>query len=195
MSAENPARDAASALLVATSGTDPASLDLLVPMIYEELRALAHRQLARERDLTVQTTELVHEAYLRLVGDSRITARGRAYFFAAAARAMRQVLIDAARRRGASKRGANADPITLDDHHAVADAFSAELLDLEQALQRLEELNPRQVRIVECRYFGGMNVDETAEALEVSPRTVEYDFALARAFLYEQLKSWGRNAS
>ncbi len=191
MSADLPARSAGTALLDASDTGDCASLDRLVPLIYDELRALAHRQLAREHgQLTAQTTELVHEAYLRLVDDTRVTRRGRAYFFAAAARAMRQVLIDAARRRGAGKRGGGAASIQLDENHASVDAYAAEMLDLDRALQRLEEQSPRQVRVVECRYFGGMSIEETAAALEISPRTVKYDWALARAWLYEQLHGW-----
>jgi RNA polymerase sigma-70 factor (ECF subfamily) len=186
MSAARTAHD-----LTAASNEDAetGSLDRLVPAIYEELRVLARRQLRRERgDVSVQTTELVHEAYLRLVDDTRVTSRGRAYFFAAAARAMRQVLVDAARRRLADKRGGGAERVQLEDDHAVAAAYSVEVLDLEQALQELEALSPRQVRVVECRYFGGMSTEETAVALEISPRTVEYDWSIGRAWLYDRLR-------
>ena len=186
MSAARTAHD-----LTAVSNEDAASgsLDRLVPAIYEELRLLARRQLRREHgEVSVQTTELVHEAYLRLVDDTRVTSRGRAYFFAAAARAMRQVLVDAARRRLADKRGGGAERVELEPDHAVAAAYSVEVLDLEQALQQLEALSPRQVRVVECRYFGGMSVEETAVALEISPRTVEYDWSIGRAWLYDRLQ-------
>jgi RNA polymerase sigma-70 factor, ECF subfamily len=165
------------------------SLDLLVPVIFDELRAMAHRQLAREHGpITLQTTELVHEAYLRLAGDARITQLGRAYFYAAAARAMREVLIDAARRRRADKRGAGVKLMTLDEQVASVEAYGHELLELDEALRRLESRNPRHARVVECRFFGGMSVEDTAEALEVSPRTVKSDWALARAWLYDELK-------
>jgi RNA polymerase sigma factor (TIGR02999 family) len=168
---------------------DLPTLDLLVPLIFDELRAIARRQLAREDGLvTLQTTELVHEAYLRLAGDSRVTQLGRAYFYAAAARAMRQVLVDAARRRKARKRGAGVTPLSLDENMAAVEAYGEELLDLDDALQRLESRNSRHARVVECRFFGGMSVEDTAEALEVSPRTVKSDWALARAWLFDELK-------
>ena len=183
------ARTAHDLTAVSNEDAETGSLDRLVPAIYEELRILARGQLRRERgDLSVQTTELVHEAYLRLVDDTRVTSRGRAYFFAAAARAMRQVLVDAARRRLADKRGGGAERVELEDDHAVAAAYSVEVLDLEQALQELEALSPRQVRVVECRYFGGMSVEETAVALEISTRTVEYDWSIGRAWLYDRLQ-------
>ena len=164
------------------------AIDLLVPLIFDELRAMAHRQLAREHEpVTLQTTELVHETYLRLSSDARVTSLGRAYFYAAASRAMRQVLVDAARRRKAVKRGGSVTVLSLDAHVASVDAYGQELLELDHALQRLESRNPRQARVVECRFFGDMSVEDTAEALKVSPRTVKSDWALARAWLYEEL--------
>ena len=168
---------------------DLPALDLLIPLIFDELRAMASRQLGREHGhVTLQTTDLVHEAYLRLAGDSRVTRFGRPYFYAAAARAMRQVLVDAARRRKAHKHGGSVRLVSLDDRVASADAYGHELLDLEEALRRLESLNSRHARVVECRFFGGMSVEDTAEALEVSPRTVKSDWALARAWLYDELR-------
>jgi RNA polymerase sigma-70 factor, ECF subfamily len=167
---------------------DATPVDRLVPLIYEELRELAHRQLAGEHgDHTLQTTALVHEAYLRLA-DGHVTGRGRAYFFAAAARAMRQVLVDRARRRRAAKRGGAAERITLGDNVAAVDAYAVELLDLDEALTRLAQLSPRQVQVVEHRFFAGLSVKQTAEALGVSPRTVEGDWALARAWLLRELE-------
>jgi RNA polymerase sigma factor (TIGR02999 family) len=159
-------------------------------LILDELREMAHRQLAREyQNITLQTTALVHEAYLRLVGDERVTQLGRAYFFAAAGRAMRQVLVDAARRRSAAKRGGGAPLTSLDDKDGLAvDAYASDLLDLERALERLKLRNPRHVQVVECRFFGGMTVEETAAALDVSPRTIKADWALARAWLYHVLR-------
>jgi RNA polymerase sigma-70 factor (ECF subfamily) len=163
-------------------------LDDLVPVVLAELRALARRQLgAGGRTGTLQTTELVHEAYLRLAGDARVTRHGRAYFWAAAARAMRQVLVDAARRRGALKRGGGAALVSLGDADAAVEAYAEDLLALEDALAALERRNPRHARVVECRFFGGLGVDETAQALGVSPRTIKADWALARAWLAEQL--------
>lgn len=168
---------------------EPSDLDLLVPTILDQLRHMAHRQLAAEHGpITLQTTELVHEAYLRLAGDPRVTRLGRPYFFAAAARAMRQVLIDAARRRKAEKRGGGAVALSLDEDIASVEAYGDELLELDDALRRLEARNERHARVVECRYFGGMSVEDTAAALNVSPRTVKTDWALARAWLYEALK-------
>lgn len=168
---------------------DPSeAVDRLIPPIYDELKRMAHAQLAREGGpRTLQTTALVHEAWLKLVDGSRVGRRGRAYFFGAAARAMRQVLVDHARRAGALKRGGDRVVETLDEGAGRVDAFAAELLDLHRALERLEAIGPRQARVVECRYFGGLSVEETAEALEVSPRTVKSDWAMARAWLYREL--------
>ena len=165
-------------------------LDELVPAIFEELRGMARRQLSRQHErYTLQTTELVHEAYLRLAGDARVTQRGRAYFYAAAARAMRQVLVDAARKRNALKRGAGVAALSLDEQTGTVDAYAHQLLDLDVAIQELERRNARSARVVECRFFGGMSVEDTAEALGISPRTVKSDWALARAWLYDTLRS------
>jgi len=167
-----------------------ASLDELVPLVYDELRRIAHGQLGGdERHDGIHTTDLVHETYLRLAGDERVVQQGRAYFFGAAARAMRQVLVDAARRRHASKRGGGADVVTLDDDTVTVGAYADELLALDAALRELETHNPRQARVVECRYFGGLGVEESAAALGVSPRTVKSDWALARAWLFDELRS------
>ncbi|HET9334107.1 MAG TPA: ECF-type sigma factor [Gemmatimonadota bacterium] len=164
----------------------------LVPIAYEELRDIAHWQLAREhRNITLQTTALVHEAYVRLVDDSRVTSRGRAYFFAAAARAMRQVLIDAARRRGAAKRGGGVPLMRVEWGDDRVDAYASELLDLDRALEDLGRRNPRHMQVVECRFFGGMSVEETAVALGVSERTIKADWALARAWLFQALDKAG----
>lgn len=166
-----------------------AELDELVVLLHDELRAMARSQLRREHDrFTLQTTDLVHEAYLRLSRAPQVAGRGRAYFAAAAARAMRQVLIEAARRRGAAKRGAGVRPLELDEASGRVDAFGDELLALDHALRDLDARSPRATRVVECRYFGGMSVEETAEALGVSPRTVKSDWALARAFLFDRLR-------
>lgn len=187
MALDDTTRSRAIDLLEHAEPGELAGLEELVPVVYDELRAMAHRQLAREQDgHTLQTTALVHEAYLKLVDSSRVSERGRAYFYGAAARAMRQVLVDHARRRNALKRGGDGDreaTMTTSD----ADAFAAEVLDLDRALNQLAERSPRQARVVECRYFGGLSVAETAAALGVSPRTVKYDWALARAWLYEVL--------
>ena len=181
------------ALLRTMEAADAPRVDELVPRIYGELRAMAHRQLAREaRHPTLQTTELVHEAYVRMVDDEAVTRRGRAYFFAAAAQAMRRVLIDAARRRHAAKRGGgSAAHLTLEERHVSVDGYASELLDLDTALRELEVHSVRQVRVVECRFFGGMSVEETAQAVDISPRTVKSDWALARAWLFDRLRGSG----
>jgi len=183
--ADPSSRSRTTALLRLAETGAPPTLDYLVPLIFDELHEMAHWQLVREhQNVTLQTTALVHEAYLRLVDDDRVMGRGRAYFFAAAARAMRQVLVDAARRRKAAKRGGDAPLMSLDEDVALVDAYESDLLDLDQALKELKLRNPRQMQVVECRFFGGMSVEETAAALDVSPRTVEADWALARAWLY-----------
>jgi RNA polymerase sigma factor (TIGR02999 family) len=181
----------------ATEPPRPTSLDEALPPLLDELRVLARRALAREHAApTLQTTDLIHEAYLRLAHDPGVVARGRAYFWAAAARAMRQVLIDAARRRRATRRGGGAivvplDAVPLDQAPAVTDTLGDELLALETALAELEARNPRHARVVECRFFGGMTVEDTAAALGVSARTVKADWALARAWLRETLHARG----
>lgn len=201
---ESTARDLTTALLEQADPTDPGqALDRVLPFVYEELRRMAHRQLAGERPgHSLNTTALVHEAYVRLVDDTRITRKGRAYFFGAAGRAMRQILVDHARRHRAAKRGGDADPVTLEPGQGAmrvdraprdADNLRVEqlvdqLIDLDRALDELAALNPRQARVVECRFFAGLRVDETAEALGVSPRTVQYDWALARAWLKKALE-------
>ena len=183
-----PLRDETTELL--RTAESAASLDQLVPFIYEELRAIAHRQLRGEHgNQSIQTTELVHETYLKLVDDTRVTQRGRAYFYAAAARAMRQVLVDAARKRNSAKRGGGVSVVTLDDDATSISAYADDLVNLDEALSELARHNPRQAQVVECRYFGGLGVEETAAALDVSPRTVKSDWALARAWLYERLRS------
>lgn len=179
------------ALIDTWERTGTGDWERIVPIVYDELRAMARRQLRREReDRTLDTTALVHEAYIRLVDDTRVTSKGRAYFFAAAGRAMRQVLVDHARARNAQKRAGGRAPVSLsqaDDIVADSDRFAGELLELDEALDELSRLNSRQARIVECRFFAGMSVGETAEALEISERTVKADWALARAWLFRRL--------
>jgi RNA polymerase sigma-70 factor, ECF subfamily len=183
------ARHAVTAVLSAVDREGRDLFDELLPLVYDELRRMAHRNLVREpRRHTLSTTGLVHEAYLKLVDQSQVTARGRAYFFGAAARAMRQILVDAARRRGRLKRGGGEAPLDLEGFQVAVDDFAAELRDLDGALQRLSVLFPRQARVVECRFFGGLSVEETAEALDLAPRTIKRDWSLARAWLYRELR-------
>jgi RNA polymerase sigma-70 factor, ECF subfamily len=192
MSADLSLPSQVTTLLEAAARGDPgmephAVVDRLVPLVYDELRTIAHRALEREHgDRTLQTTALVHEAYVKLAGDQNVTARGRAYFFAAAARAMRQVLVARARRRNAAKRGGGAEVVTLGEADA-ADRFAMELVDLDDALRRLARRSSRQVKVVEYRFFAGLSVKETAEVLGISARTVESDWAMARAWLFHAL--------
>lgn len=167
------------------------AFDELFPQVVTALRGIAHRQLERERDgHTLNTTALVHEAYLKLVADERKSWNNRAHFFAVAARAMRQVLISYARARNAAKRGGGAFHITLDERQApLPDAQIDELVAIHEALEQLEQLNPRHVRVVECRFFAGLTVDETAEALGLGRATVIRDWRTARAWLRHTLQA------
>jgi RNA polymerase sigma factor (TIGR02999 family) len=180
------ARERVTRLLAVGAGRE--TLDALLPLVYDELRQVARRQLGHEwRGRPLGTTELVHEAYLRLIDEGAVPLRNRAYFFAAAAQAMRRVLVDAARRRQRAKRGGGAAAVTLDEERLAVDGFSAELLDLDGGLERLAARFPRQAQVVECRFFAGLGVEETAAALQLAPRTVKRDWALARAWLYREL--------
>ncbi len=166
------------------------SFDEVFALVYDELKRLARHQLAAGwRQQTLDTTGLVHEAYLRLVGSADLSLRHRGYFFGAAARAMRRVLVDAARRRQSLKRGGGERDRTLDESILSVDGFAAELIGLDAALERLAVSFPRQADVVECRFFGGLTIEETAEALELSRRTVIRDWELARAWLYRELES------
>jgi RNA polymerase sigma factor (TIGR02999 family) len=185
----DPSSRATTADLIESAGKgDAAAINEIVPLVYEELRMLAHRQLSNEqRHDSMQTTALVHEAYLKLVDDTRVTERGRAYFFAAVSRAMRQILVDRARRRLAIKRGEGEELVSFDENQVAVDAYASELVELDDALSRLAEQSPRHARVVELRYFAGLSVEETAQALSVSPRTVKSDWAMARAWLFREL--------
>ena len=180
-----------SSLLKQRQGDPRAALDEVVALVYDELRSLARQQLAGHRRYTLGTTALVDEAYLRMVDGNRIPVASRAYFFGAAAQAMRQVLVDAARRRGRHKRGAGQPPTALSEETVAADELASEVLELHDGLQRLAEHYPRQARVVECRFFGGFSVEETARVLELSERTVARDWTLARAWLYRELRRSG----
>lgn len=169
---------------------DRGALDAVIPLVYRELRLQAAGLLRRERrDITIQPTALVHEVYARLVGHQRIQWQDRAHFFAVAARLMRQILVDFARARRAGKRGADAAHVTLS--HAVdepdAQQSAVDVLALDEALTRLEAIDPRQAQVVELRWLTGLSVEETAEALGVSPRTVKSEWQMARAWLTREL--------
>jgi RNA polymerase sigma factor (TIGR02999 family) len=186
--------DAVLELLARASEGDSAALDQLIPLVHDELRAIAHDQRSRWRgDETLGTTALVNEAYLRLVAQERPDWKGRAHFLAVAGQAMRHVLIDYARRRKASKRGGSWDRVTIDrisevlPGGALAHDRVELLIQLEGCLKRLEEESERHARIVECRFFGGMTIQETADALGLSPRTVKRGWALAQAWLHREM--------
>lgn len=163
-------------------------LDDLFPLAYAELRRMAHRRLRRERDgHTLDTTALVHEAYLKLSKLDRIEWQGRTHFLATAAQAMRRVLVDYAVRRNAQKRAGGRARVPLDRITVAVDEGAEDLLALNDALERLKAMDARQCRVVECRFFAGMSIDETAEALGVSPATVKRDWTHARAWLNRAL--------
>jgi RNA polymerase sigma factor (TIGR02999 family) len=169
-------------------GDRAAEADLL-PLVYGELRARAARALGRERsDHTLQPTALVHEAYLRLVGQEQVDWQDRAHFFAIAAKLMRQILIDHARRHGSAKRGGGREPVSLEVVGEVAgQAPAADLLALDEALTRLARFDPAAAQVVELRYFGGLTVEETAGALGRSASTVVRQWRAARAWLWDEL--------
>lgn len=184
-------RDRITELLLQADDAKAASapIDRLLPAVYEELRGMAGKRLRMERgDLTMSPTELVHEAYLRLADETRVTARGRAYFFAAAAQAMRRIIVDHARRRGRLKRGGGEAPVTLDDDLALTGDAGIDVLELEDGLERLAALAERPARVVECRFYGGLSIDDTALTLGVTPRTVNRDWQFARAWLHDYMR-------
>lgn len=183
-----PQSDDTTELLQALRGGDRAALDRLLPHVYEELHRIAHRELARRGgDGALRTTGLLHEAYLKLVDHARLDVEGRSHFFAVAATAMRHILIDYARARRTKKRGGGWRRISLDEPPGADDARLEELIDLDDALSRLERFDDRLGRVVECRFFGGMTVEETATALDVSPRTVDRAWQKAKAWLYREM--------
>lgn len=181
-------KEAVTRALVGASAGDPDASAELWELTYEELRRIAARYLMRERpDHTLSATALVHEAYVRLVDQTRIQWQDRAHFFAVASNVCRRILVDYARRRGAEKRGGARAKVTLDDNSAVVDAQSDEMLALDEALDRLSELNERLGKVVVMRYYGGLSEEETAEALGVTARTVRRDWVKAKGYLYDAL--------
>lgn len=179
-------------LLAAWSNGDRAALDRLMPLVYRELRRLAHHHMGRERPgHTLQTTALVNEAYMRLVVQVNMRWENRAHFFGIAARLMRQILVDYARRRGYAKRGGDARRVSLDEALAVSEERAAEVVALDEALESLAEFDPRKARIVELRFFGGLSIEETAAVLGVSAGTVMRDWTLAKAWLRREMTGTG----
>jgi RNA polymerase sigma factor (TIGR02999 family) len=176
-------------LLLAWSDGDQTALNQLIPLVYGELRRLAKNHRRRERaGQTLQTTALIHEAYLRLIDASQVRLENRRHFFAAASRLMRQALIDLARERHSRKRGGAAVQISLDDAMVISRQRDVELLALDEALTALAEFDARKCQVVELRFFGGFSVEETAEALNVSVETVHRDWRLAKAWLVRRLR-------
>ena len=185
-------KESVTGLLIELSNGNRAVVDLLLPLIYDELRSLAANYLRRERpDHTLQPTALVHEAYLRLVDQTRVNWQNRAHFFGVAAQIMRRLLVDHARKVNAGKRGAEFQKLSLEENVDKADERSSELLALDEALDALAVLDEQKARIVELRYFGGLSVEETAEVLNVTPITIKRHWRLAKAWLHGQMQRQG----
>lgn len=185
-----PSRPDVTQLLQAWRGGDPSAGERLLPAIYAELHQQAARAMRREAgEHTLQATALVNEAYLRLVDQNRVEWRNRAHFFGVAAQLMRRILVDHARGKLAEKRGGGVQRLTLNDADGVAagEEGDVDVLALHEALEGLAALDPQQARVVELRYFSGLNIDETAEALGISPATVKREWAVARAWLRREL--------
>lgn len=180
-------------LLIDWRGGDQSALDKLMLLVYDELHALARRYMKQERgDHTLQTTALVNEAYLKLVGGQSPDWQNRAHFFGVAAQVMRHLLIDHARSRRYARRGGNTVRITLDDNVAASPGESVDLLALNEVLDRLDAIDERKRRIVELRYFGGLSVEETAEVLGLSVITIKREWLKAKAWLYRELNQEGQ---
>jgi RNA polymerase sigma factor (TIGR02999 family) len=180
--------DTVTALLLAWRQGDQSALEALIPLVYGELRRVAHRQLQGERSgHTLQTADLVHETYLRLVESSRVNWQNRAHFLAVASQMMRRVLVDAARARQSLKRGGGESPVPVNTELTVAGSPNVDVVAISDALDVLARADPRRSRVVELRFFGGLTVEETAEVLGVSAETVNRDWKVARAWLHSQL--------
>lgn len=175
-------------LLERWAGGDPRAMDRVLNLVYDEIRALAAAHLARERaDHTLQPTALANEAYMRLARISEINWTGREHFLAVASNVIRRVLVDHARAHSAAKRGGDLTIVPIDDSDTPTPAPTVDLLALDEALETLARMDPRQSRIVELRFFGGLTVEQTADVLQLSPRTVKSEWRTARAWLYAQL--------
>jgi RNA polymerase sigma factor (TIGR02999 family) len=180
------------ALLQQWQAGDAGALERLLPLVYDELRRVARARLLHEQPgHTLQATALVHEAYLRLMGPGHPTPQNRTHLFAVAARLMRQILVDHARKKRAGKRGGGATVITLADSAPAPEIAMVDIIALDEALGELTMLDPRLCQVVELKFFAGLNIDETAEALKVSSATVERDWTVARAWLHQRLSLSG----
>lgn len=190
-----PGRTAFTDLLAQARRGDPSAIRELFPLVYDQLRRIARTQRRRRTSETLNTTALVHEAYIRLAGQARVDVRDRAHFMAVAATAMRHVLIDHARASLTAKRGGGARPVSFDEVEAAlgsgpdfTEGRAMALLALDEALSRLARLSERQGRVVECRFYAGLSIPETARTLDISPATVKRDWAMAQAWLYRDLR-------
>ena len=193
---QTPSQQEVTALLVAWSNGERSALDRLTPLVYQELRRLARRALRHERaGHTLQTSDLVHEAYLKLINEREMSWRNRAHFFAVATQMMRMILVDYARKRNYAKRGGGRLRVSFDEGLAVSDERAEDLIALDDALKALSAFDERKSRIAELRYFGGLSVEETAEALGVAPVTVMRDWRLAKAWLYRELTNDAQRAN
>jgi len=182
-------------LLVAWRAGDRGAFERLVPLVYRELHRLAHaRMRGQARELTLQTTALVHEAYVRLIDEQHMPWQNRAHFFTVCAQTMRCILVDAARGRGAHKRGGQAVRVPFDEARVSSPQPDADVIALDEALTELSKAEPRKGQVVELRYFGGLTVKETAEVLGVSPETVMRDWAMAKLLLLRALRHGGEGA-
>jgi RNA polymerase sigma-70 factor, ECF subfamily len=183
-------RQELSVLLRAWSGGDESALDKLMPLVHDELHRLAHRYMVRERagHNTLQTTALVNEAYLRLIDADQVKWQDRAHFFAIAARLMRRILVDFARKRGYQKRGGDVQKVTLDEAMVLSPEKDGDLVRLDDALNELAEFDARKAKVVELRYFGGLSVEETAEVMKIAPITVMRDWNMAKLWLLKELQ-------
>jgi RNA polymerase sigma factor (TIGR02999 family) len=183
------APDGVTQLLINWRNGDKAALDQLLPLVYEELRRLARGFMGKERNNhTLQTSALINEAYLKLVEQDETNWQNRAHFFAVAAQIMRHILVDHARSYGYEKRGAGAQRVGLDDAKVFSEERARELVALDEALADLATVDPRKSRLVELRFFGGLNIDETAEVMELSPTTVQREWRAAKAWLQRFIK-------
>jgi RNA polymerase sigma factor (TIGR02999 family) len=188
MNTPSAAQQRVTELLEHWSHGDNVALAELTPLVYEELRRLAHRHMGGERpDHTLQTTALVNEAYLRLAGQTNLNWQSQAHFFAVAARAMRQILVNYAKSYQAQKRGGGAIKVELDQAAIVSPEQSRSIVELHEALERLGTLDSRKARVVELKYFAGLNHDEIAEVMKISTVTVRRDWVFAKAWLYDEL--------
>jgi RNA polymerase sigma factor (TIGR02999 family) len=187
-----PAPHEVTQLLIDWNNGNQSALDKLMPLVDRELHRLAHHYMRRENPgQTLQTTALVNEAYLRLIDQKHVHWKNRAHFFALAAQLMRRILVDHARSRQYAKRGGGAQRISFDEAMVVSHERGADLIALDEALDKLATIDPRKSKVVELRFFGGLSVEETAEALHISPVTVMREWSMAKAWLYNSLKNEG----